>query len=166
MSTFAERIDQLKEMVGSGDLTGKVEVSQVYAKYQHEGLDFAHPRGGEAQYLRRPLFDHYRSYLQKVADGILDDGGKRAMADCMERLAEEDGVATRAPLEWGDLRDSGHPSVTSDGATTYDRPPRQHRLTEEELKVKYRLHHPHVSALTAKQRAYLYGMGILGREET
>lgn len=30
MSTFAERIDALKDLVGSGDLTGTVAVDQVY----------------------------------------------------------------------------------------------------------------------------------------
>jgi hypothetical protein len=31
--TFGGRIDELKEMVGSGDLVGVVEVDQVYARY-------------------------------------------------------------------------------------------------------------------------------------
>jgi len=163
-STFGDRIDQLKERVGSGDLTGSVVVDQAYARYQHEGLDFAHPRGGQALYLQQPLMDHKDAYLQKIADGILGDGGKRAMEECMEDLAEGGGVASHAPVEFGDLRDSGHPSVTEDGETVYDREPRQHRLSEEELRAKYRLHHPHVSTLTAKQRAFLYASGILPRE--
>lgn len=33
MGDFAERIDALKELVGNGDLVGKVEVSQIYAHY-------------------------------------------------------------------------------------------------------------------------------------
>jgi len=32
-STFGDRIDVLKEMVGSGDLVGSVVVDQVYAHY-------------------------------------------------------------------------------------------------------------------------------------
>ena len=87
------------------------------------------------------------------------------MEECVEDLAEDGDVASHAPLEYGDLRDSGHPSVTEAGATVYDREPRQGRLSPEELKAKYRLHHPHVSTLTAAQRRYLYGMGILGRGE-
>jgi hypothetical protein len=85
------------------------------------------------------------------------------MEEAVEDLAESGGVASHAPLEYGDLRDSGHPSVTEGEATIYDRAPRQGRLTEDELKAKYRLHHPDVSHLTAAQRRYLYGMGILGR---
>ena len=83
----------------------------------------------------------------------------------MEDLAEDGGVASHAPVEFGDLRDSGHPSVTEDGRTVYDREPRQGRLSPEELKAKYRLHHPHVSTLTAAQRRYLYGAGIIPHGE-
>lgn len=133
---FGERIDELMERVGSGDLTGSVTVDQAYARYQHEGLDFAHPRGGQALYLQQPLMDHKDAYLQKLADGILDDGGKRAMIDAVEDLAEAGGVATHAPVEFDDLRASGHPMVTSDGETVYDRAPRVARLSEEELKAK------------------------------
>lgn len=56
------------------------------------------------------------------------------------------GVAALAPVLFGDLRDSGHPQVWSPSATLmgggvprYDRPPRQKRLTEFELKAKARL---------------------------
>lgn len=31
--TFSERIDELKAMVGTGDLVGKVVVDQIYARY-------------------------------------------------------------------------------------------------------------------------------------
>ena len=58
------------------------------------------------------------------------------MIRSVENLAEEGGVATHAPIEFADLRASGHPSVTSDGEQVYDRPPRVHRLTPEELKAK------------------------------
>jgi hypothetical protein len=37
-STFGDRIDALKEMVGSGDLVGTVVVDQVYARYQLPGM--------------------------------------------------------------------------------------------------------------------------------
>lgn len=29
-----------------------------YAEVQHEGLDFNHPRGGEAKYLEKPVMEH------------------------------------------------------------------------------------------------------------
>lgn len=119
--------------------------------------------GGQALYLQAPLMEHHAEYLERIAAGVLNDGGKDAMAEVMEDLAEGGGVATRAPVEYGDLRDSGHPVVTDDGHVTYDREPRQHRLTEEELEAKYRLRHPDPSRLTAKQRAFLYASGILSR---
>ena len=64
------------------------------------------------------------------------------MVENVENLAEEGGVATRAPVLYANLRASGAPSVTSDGVTVYSRPPRQHRLSEEELRAIYRAHHP------------------------
>ena len=127
---------------------------------QHEGLDLHHPRGGQALYLQAPLYEHRDEYLQKIADGILDDGGRGAMIESMEDLAEDGGVATRAPILYANLRASGHPSVTSDGETIYDRPARQHRLTEEELKAIYREHNPVPSKYTEKQLRYLWSRGI------
>lgn len=56
------------------------------------------------------------------------------------------GVAATAPVLFGDLRDSGHPqvwapatSLMGEGLPRYDRPPRQRRLTEFELRAKARL---------------------------
>jgi len=140
--TFAARIGELKAMVGTGDLVGKVEVSQRYAQRQHEELSWAHPRGGQALYLSQPLLDNHARYLQRYADRLLEDGGEPAMVESMENLAEEGGVATHAPVLYSNLRASGAPSVTSDGVTVYSRPPRQHRLSEEELRAIYRAHHP------------------------
>lgn len=58
------------------------------------------------------------------------------MAGNMEDLSAQ--VQEKAPKFWGDLRNSGHPVVTSQGRTTYDRPPRARRLTEAELRQKAR----------------------------
>ena len=159
-STFGDRIDELKAMVGTGDLTGKVVVDQRYAAVQHNSLDFRHPRGGQALYLSQPLLDNHSRYLQAYADRLLEDGGEPSLAECMEDLAEDGGVATRAPVLYSNLRASGHPSVTSDGVTVYDRPPRQHRLSEEELKALYRLHHPVPSRFTERQLRFLWSRGF------
>jgi hypothetical protein len=136
VADFSARIDELAEMVGHGDLTGTVSVDQAYSQFQHEGLDLVHPRGGQALFLQQPLMEHHDRYLKAIADGLLTDGGRDAMIRAVEDLAEDGGVATHAPVELGDLRASGHPSVTSDGDTIYDRPPRQHRLSPEELRAK------------------------------
>lgn len=75
-------------------------------------------------------------YLGDYARQVLADGGAQAMVHAVEDLAGEGGVAKLAPVELGDLRASGHPSVTSNGEQVFDRPPAQHRLSKEELKVK------------------------------
>ena len=87
MGDFGERIDVLAKQVGGSFCVGKVVVDQVYAKYQHEDMTLRHPRGGQAHYLRTPLFLNRWAYLQKVASTCLNDGGKRGMAIAMEHLA-------------------------------------------------------------------------------
>jgi hypothetical protein len=142
MAAFAERIQDLRDMTGcsEGRLTGKVIVDQRYAHYQHERTELHHPLGGGPFYLRDPLLESFTRYLQRYADEVLDDGGHRAMADAMEDLAGDGGVAVRAPHEFDDLRRSGHPSVTlGEDHVIYDRPPLQHRLAPWELRIKSRL---------------------------
>jgi hypothetical protein len=136
-STFAERIDALREMTGRGQrLTGICTVDQRYAHYQHERTDLVHPRGGGPFYLQKPLMDGYRDYLGDYANTVLRDGGQPAMKRSMEHLSDQ--VELTAPREWGDLRKSGHPQVTLGERTVYDRAPKAARLTAEELKAKSR----------------------------
>jgi len=135
--TFSERIAELRRMVGDGArLTGVVACDQIYAHRQHEELSYRHPRGGSAKYLEKPLMSHYRDYLTDYAKTVLTDGGQPAMKRSVEHLSDQ--VEVTAPVEFTDLRRSGHPSVTQGGRTVYDRPPKQHRLTAEELRVKSR----------------------------
>jgi hypothetical protein len=120
-------------------LRGQVTVDQVYAHYQHEHLEFRHPRGGRALYLQAPLYEHYEGYLADYARDVLDDGGQHAMERSVEHLSDQ--VELLAPREFGDLMRSGHPEVYSGERRVYDNPPGQHRLTEAELKMKARLRH-------------------------
>lgn len=136
---FGAKMDELSRLVGNGELVGSVVVDQVYAKFQHEDLSLNHPRGGQAKYLSQPLMDNRNDYLREISRTVLEDGGTGAMRTAMEDLAGTGGVATHAPVEWGDLRRSGHPSVTSEGRSVYDRAPLARRLTEEELGAKARL---------------------------
>jgi hypothetical protein len=144
VSTFFDRIDDLAEQVGVGSLQMKVVVDQVYAHYQHEGVSMhgrplTHPHGGQDFYLRDPLYNKIDERMQKLADATLSEDGsklKSAMIDAAEELSED--VFELAPKEFNDLAESGHPSVTDDGATIYDRPPRVGRLSEEQLKAKSR----------------------------
>jgi hypothetical protein len=117
-------------------IVGSCEVNQRYAHFQHERTDLHHPRGGGPFYLQRPLFDHYREYLDDYARTVLHDGGQPAMRRSMEHLSDE--VEVTAPREWGDLRRSGHPKVEVGGRTVYDRAPKAARLTRAELKAKSR----------------------------
>jgi hypothetical protein len=140
--TCTSRIEDLRTMIGSryGNITGKVVVDQVYAHYQHERLDLHHPRGGGPLYLSMPLLMNHGDYLDDYARTMLDDGGRKAMERSVEDLAERGGVATHAPVEFDDLRRSGHPIVElGPYLVIYDRPPRQHRLSPEELRFKARL---------------------------
>lgn len=139
MATFSEQVAELRRVTGSrdGTLHGQVTVDQRYAHYQHEHLEFNHPRGGRAQYLGGPLFESFRDYLADYARDVLHDGGQRAMARSMEDLSDQ--VETEAPREFGDLRLSGHPEVHLGVRVTYDRPPKQHRLADYELAEKSRI---------------------------
>lgn len=142
--TFGERLDELSELVGHGTLTGTVVVDQVYARYQHEDLTLRHPRGGQAKYLEGPLHERQADYWTHIAETLLVDGPIPAMIDNVEDLA--DAVETTAPVEFSNLRESGHPMVSSGGDTVYDRPPKQRRLTEQELKEQRRhgIRHRHL----------------------
>lgn len=138
--TFGSRMDDLSAIIDhGGPLEGTVVVDQVYAKYQHEGLDLSHPRGGQAKYLSQPLLDNRYRYLTEVAKTVLEDGGQQGMQNAVEDLAGEGGVETHAPVLWGDLRRSGHPIVKSDDRVVFDRPPAARRLTDAELRAKARL---------------------------
>lgn len=138
--SFFDRIAVLERAVGTGHLVGRVEVDQVYAKYQHERADLKHPDGGQAFYLRAGMFGSIGSYLQRLAHSAITPEGSdlhRAMADNMEHLSDK--VYELAPWEFGDLRESGHPTVIDQGRIVYDRPPHEHRLSDADLKLKNRL---------------------------
>jgi hypothetical protein len=135
---FSARIRELAVTIGFGTLTGRVEVDQVYAHRQHEDVLLKHPRGGGAFYLTRPLTEHMRSYLERIADSVLEEGGPVVgMIEVVEDLSDQ--VRQNAPFEFGFLQDSGHPSVVDDGMIVYDRPPIAPRLTHEEIKELNRL---------------------------
>lgn len=145
MGTFQVRIRELEDRVGDGDLTGSVVFDQVYAASQEVGywktgpnagvIIRNHPRGGGAHYLSDPLIENSERYMRNLAGRAYEEGGlSGAMADNMEDLSREAG--NRAPKETDALSQSGHPTVTDDGHTVYDRPPVVPRLSEAELKSR------------------------------
>lgn len=134
-STFFDRIDQLAEQVGDGHLVGKIEVDQVYAKYQHERADLEHPRGGKWHYLTDPLLTGAMSSMQTLARHVLEPTGPNAgMEQIVNGLVGD--VQEEAPREFDDLRRSGRATVVSNGEVVYDRPPEVPRLTEAQLREK------------------------------
>jgi hypothetical protein len=147
VATFDDRIGELAALVGDGELRGSTVVDQLYARYQHEEMQLNHPRGGQAKYLESPLHSQYSGYLEDIARRTLETGPVEPMIDAMEDLATEQ-LGQYAPVEFGNLRESGHPSVVSDGETVYDREPVQRRLTEAELReqrltgIRHRHLHP------------------------
>lgn len=132
---FGARMDELIESVGDGELTASVVVDQVYAKYQHERMDLRHPQGGQAKYLSEPLLQKQADYLRHLAGSVLHGSLQNAMEFVAEDLAAKQ-VFDKAPREFQDLRQSGHPRVLNGETIVYDRPPIVHRLTAEELKAK------------------------------
>jgi hypothetical protein len=133
-----ERLAKLRRDIGIPEtIHGSVTVDQVYAHYQHEHVEFHHPRGGRAKYLQIPLLKYFRDYLASYARNVLsDDDGLRSVERSMEHLSDQ--VELEAPREWGDLMRSGHPEVHVGEVQRYDRPPKVHRLTEQELRIKSR----------------------------
>lgn len=137
---FVDSMDDLIRKMPKQGVAGSVVVDQIYAHYQHEGLDFKHPDGGEAEYLRRPLYTKHVQYMRRLAKSAVTRDGNDlldAMKENVEDLSLE--VFKRAPLEFGDLKGSGQPMVLWDGKKRYHRPPNVHRLTEIELKDKSKL---------------------------
>lgn len=130
--TFGDRTSLLEQRVGRGDLSGKVEVDQPYAKYQHETPGLNHPRGGSWKYLERALTENYQRYLDNLADNALDGDLVGAMRNNMENLSNE--LAHTAPVDEPPnpikLRFSGSPRVYDNGALVYIRPPHDPRERE------------------------------------
>lgn len=133
MGDFDDRMAELAARVGRGKLTGSVEVDQVYAQFQHERLDLKHPNGGQAKYLEEPLYANTDRYMERLTEAVLGGDLNQAMIQNVEHLSGQ--VEKKAPVDLGNLRESGHPVVVSDGVTVYDRAPVQRRLTEQELKA-------------------------------
>lgn len=132
--TWRARLRALEEMIGEGDLVGRVVVDQRYAAYQHVHQDLNHPLGGGPNYLSRPLLERARRHTRQLARGFLDDGAKAAMADNLEDICAQ--VAILAPLDFNDLRRSASPTVEDRGNVIYHRAPGVKRLTDSELRFK------------------------------
>jgi hypothetical protein len=140
MATEAgRRLGRLAQDIGRARLRGIIECDQIYARYQHETLNLRHPHGGGPKFLWRPLADNHEQWLQHIADKVLTPDGTaifEGMSDVLEMWSKD--AAKAAPIEWGDLRNSMHPTVRQGSRVHYDRAPMARRLTDEELRLKAR----------------------------
>jgi hypothetical protein len=63
----------------AGNVTvGLLSFNTIYAAYQHEGLGFDHPKGGEPKYLESAVKDNaskLRGVLEKARDEVLASYG-------------------------------------------------------------------------------------------
>ncbi len=140
-SSFIAGCDKLQEDVGTGPLTGKVEVDQSYALRQHEDPTLNHPRGGEPFYLINPLIENANQYLATLAGEVLGGDLRGAMILNMENLTNKlpDTAPVDAPPNFIKLRFSGSPQVFDNGAKVYHRPPLDPRETPEMKAAEQRL---------------------------
>jgi hypothetical protein len=138
-STFNGRLDMLLDYIGGpGTLTMRVEFDQVYAHRQHEEIGWKHPRGGQAQYLSAPFYEMYIGFMENLAAHALEDEGlKRAMIENAQALGLK--ASLLAPMEWGVLKGSAHPTVEEDGVVVYDSPPIFPRLDDATLDQMHRM---------------------------
>jgi hypothetical protein len=135
--TFTARVDQLIAQA-EGKWSARCEVNQIYAHYQEVHPEFNHPDGGQAFYLRDTVY--LGDWLSKMTPHIIDEFGLGldvALRNVAEGMAR--GVYRRAPVEFRDLRRSGHPYVLRDDVVVWDRPPDVKRLDDKELRTKRHL---------------------------
>ena len=76
---------------------------------------------GRPKFLQGPLLANAEEFPTTLAEHFLIDGPDEGAIAYAEKLAAKSSAA--APVEFGDLKESDHPKVTSDGAVIYDRPP-------------------------------------------
>lgn len=139
--TFAEGVDELKKMVGSGTLEGRISVNQVYARYQDSGtgpngkpaVEFNHPRGGQAAYLSGQIPERRVDVMSTWARSVLRGTLVPETIKIMRSFADQ--VMLRAPAEFDILRNSTSLRLTDDGEPVFDLPAIMPRLTETEIKA-------------------------------
>ena len=54
----------------SDDESGTVGFTEIYALRQHEHIEYAHPKGGQAKYLEQPFNESQPAYVKMIGDKI------------------------------------------------------------------------------------------------
>lgn len=139
--TFAEGVDELKRMVGTGTLEGRISVNQVYAHWIDDGVSsrgipasaFNHPRGGEAHYLSGQMTERRDEMISGWARQLLAGGMSENFVRDMQSIADQ--VFIRAPREFEILRNSTSLKLLDRGVLRFFQPAMVPRLSEEQLKA-------------------------------
>lgn len=143
---FEERMRGLQQLVGKGKISGITTFDQRYARIQHNNVAYQHPRGGKAFYLRDATTKHQRETLGRIAQELFRGNTQALMisyVNKVERTASGD-----APIELGNLKNSGSVGVKVGSGWIYRKPAKKARMTRAELNNRVRL-----SGYSAKRRA-------------
>lgn len=134
-------IDDLIDRTGGPKVKATVTVNQPYAQDQHETLFYRHPRGGQAKYLEGPLMQNHPEWIQKFANRLLVRGTNAASewGGVGRSLVRQ--LPKTAPVEFGDLRNSGALTVKEGNRVIIEEPAKQPRLSESELDAKDYMRH-------------------------
>jgi hypothetical protein len=128
VSTFRDRIEELRAEVGEGHIKARCVVDQAYAQNQHQTLDFVHTRGGRALYMYAPLMENWVDIFLGIARKTITTNGSdisSAMIEVAERMSQFvfDNAPVGTELDPNELRTSGHPIAEQNDIPYYDRPP-------------------------------------------
>lgn len=131
MPSFDEGTRALGDMIGDGDLVGRVGYPGPYAAVQEIGYWSSGPLAGVhitkyttpgtgRHYLSQPLMELATEMMQRLADRALEPGGLvSAMRSNVDQLAAVS--ALRAPKLTGTLAAFVEASVVDNGTTVYER---------------------------------------------
>lgn len=112
--------------------------SAIDAEVQERHREFNHPRGGKAGYLGDHVLASQQEWMRKLAGALITPEGSditKAAADIADDMSA--GVSRFAPVEFDDLRRSGHATVTDNGRVVHDEGPEVPRLSDEQLRRKH-----------------------------
>lgn len=116
--TFRERIEELQQQVGSGNLVMRANVHQPYAAAEHNREYYRHPRGGGPRYLQIPFEAEHGQQVEMLAASFpeLTRGAIEAVGKF------DDWVQNNAPVEQDVLRNSTNLYVEDNGSDVYSKP--------------------------------------------
>lgn len=136
---FVEGIEELKKLIGRGLISGEIKVSQLYARRQEMSAHYAHPRGGQAFFLRDALRAEVNPTLNRVARGLYNGGIQADMITFVEHVAS--GAVDRMPQELGTLKGSTSTKVKVGGSVIFAQPARIAKLSRTALNRRIRQRH-------------------------